>query len=61
VYYREHWPVDDELADDGLPLLYVSICLQGTPPMTTDEQARCMQPRKCCWRVEETLRAERGA
>ena len=50
-HYREHWTAD-ELADaDGRPLLYQIICLQNTPPVSADEQQRCMQARKKCWRL----------
>lgn len=60
IHYREHWPVD-ELDEDGLQVLYVAICLQNTPPMTLDEQHKCMQPRKVCWRITEALIREKGA
>lgn len=54
-HYREHWPLDGERAEDGLPLLYQVICLQNTPPLTTEEQHRCLQARSVCWRVEELV------
>jgi hypothetical protein len=50
--YRERWTVDDEAGDEGCALLYQIICLQNTPPITSEEQALCMQSRKTCWRLE---------
>jgi hypothetical protein len=57
-YYRERWFLEDERGEDGL-LLYQSICLQNTPPLTGDEQEKCMQPRRTCWRHQEANRAAR--
>lgn len=59
VHYRERWFVDDERSEDGLVLLYQSICLQNTPPVTLEEQEKCMQPRRVCWRLDEAHRASR--
>jgi hypothetical protein len=56
-YYRERWAVDDEVGVDGKPLLYQIICLQNTPPVDQEEQARCMSTRTVCWR----LKARRGS
>ncbi|HEY8477023.1 MAG TPA: hypothetical protein VIN09_09180 [Chloroflexota bacterium] len=55
-FYREHWCVGESLPDgegDG-SLLYQIICLQGTPPMTAEEQQRCMRSRHRCWRLGAT-------
>jgi hypothetical protein len=42
----------EELSDaDGRPLLYQIICLQDTPPVSSDEQQLCLQARKKCWRL----------
>jgi hypothetical protein len=57
-YYRERWFHEDERGEDGL-LLYQSICLQNTPPLTVEEQDKCMQPRRTCWRLQEAMRASR--
>jgi hypothetical protein len=49
--YRERWSVRDEPGDDGCRLLYQIICLMGTPPETTGEQALCMSSTRGCWRL----------
>ena len=59
-YYRERWFHEDERGEDGL-LLYQSICLQNTPPLTVEEQEKCMQPRRVCWRIEEARAEARAA
>lgn len=59
AYYRERWFFDDERSEDGQILLYQSICLQNTPPVTQEEQDKCMQPRRTCWRIQEAARASR--
>ena len=51
-FYREHWFFENERSEEGLELLYQSICLQNTPPETLDDQERCMQPRRTCWRTD---------
>lgn len=38
------------MGDEGCVLLYQIICLQGTPPLTPEEQEKCMKPRTSCWR-----------
>lgn len=44
----------EDLADaDGRPLLYQIICLQNTPPVSSDEQERCLLSRKKCWRLRK--------
>lgn len=61
MHYREHWAVEGESGPDGLPLLYQVICLQETPPLTTDEQEKCLQARTVCWRIREAQKARKGA
>lgn len=41
-YYREDWSVADAL--------YRSICLRGAPPLTEEEEKRCLSSRRACWR-----------
>lgn len=54
IHYRERWCVDDEPGDEGCGrLLYQIICLLNTPPVTVEEQQRCMRYRTTCWRLEE--------
>ncbi len=57
--YRERWSVDFEAGDEGCALLYQIICLRDTPPVTSDEQDRCMKARTTCWRLEEPASAGR--
>ena len=41
-YYREDWNVPDAL--------YRCYCLLEMPPVTAEEQARCMSAASGCWR-----------
>ncbi|HZT07883.1 MAG TPA: hypothetical protein VFC51_12690 [Chloroflexota bacterium] len=50
VHYRERWSGPEEPGDDGCRLLYQIVCLMGTPPLTADEQIRCMSAARACWR-----------
>jgi hypothetical protein len=62
VFYRERWIAEEEPGDEGCVLLYQIICLQGTPPLTPDEQEKCMRPRATCWRnpaIRSTMTAGR--
>ena len=47
--------MDHEAGDEGCELLYQIICLQNTPPMTSDEQALCMKARSSCWRLRDPV------
>ena len=42
--YRENWTVDDD------SVLYQIYCLAGTPPLTHDEQEKCLASKRGCWR-----------
>jgi len=55
--------VRDEPGDDGCRLLYQIYCLQGTPPLTAEEQDRCMGSTRGCWRLKRATadRAKAGA
>lgn len=49
--YRERWFRDsDPFA--GEPL-YQVFCLMGTPPLTQEEQDKCLHSRCRCWRLAE--------
>lgn len=48
-FYRERWfPGNDVFA--GEPM-YQVFCMQGTPPITLEEQERCLRSKTCCWRL----------
>jgi len=54
--------VRDEDGDDGCRLLYRIYCLQGTPPLTADEQDLCMGSTRGCWRLKRSAsKAEAAA
>jgi hypothetical protein len=62
--YRERWTAGDETGDDGCRLLYQIFCLRDTPPLSADEQERCMCATHGCWRLaggEGSLRGRRKA
>lgn len=50
--YRERWSAVDEPGDEGCKLLYQIVCLMGTPPVTAEEQRRCMCATGGCWRLQ---------
>jgi len=48
-FYRERWfPGNDIMA--GEPM-YQVFCMKGTPPVTLEDQERCMRSKTCCWRL----------
>ena len=50
-FYRERWfPDNDVLA--GEPM-YQVFCMKGTPPVTLEEQDRCLHSKSCCWRLAQ--------
>src|SRR5215469_18406415 len=54
-FYRERWfPCNDAAA--GEPM-YQVFCMQSTPPVTWEEQDRCMHSKNGCWRLAEAKRA----
>jgi hypothetical protein len=54
-FYRERWfPCNDAAA--GEPM-YQVFCMQDTPPVSWEEQDRCMHSKNGCWR----LTADKGA
>jgi hypothetical protein len=59
AHYRERWSAADEPGDEGCRLLYQIVCLLGTPPLTVEEQARCMCTTSGCWRLRGQSTGER--
>jgi hypothetical protein len=55
--YRERWSPAEEQGDEGCRLLYQIVCLLGTPPVSAEEQIRCMSTTRGCWRLNEPKRA----
>lgn len=48
-FYRERWfPGNDVMA--GEPM-YQVFCMKGTPPVTLEDQDRCLRSKTCCWRL----------
>jgi hypothetical protein len=48
-FYRERWfPCNDAMA--GEPM-YQVFCMKGTPPLTWEEQDRCLHSKTSCWRL----------
>ena len=47
--YRERWLPDTDTRN-GEPL-YQVFCFLDTPPVTADEQAKCLVSHKGCWRL----------
>jgi hypothetical protein len=58
-FYRENWIVSDPGPVDpsGETVLYEVYCLKDTPPVTIEEQDRCLTSPHVCWR----LRQKKGA
>lgn len=52
IHYRERWSAADEPGDEGCRLLYQIVCLMDTPPVSAEEQKRCMAATTRCWRLE---------
>ncbi|HLV99640.1 MAG TPA: hypothetical protein VKT82_13285 [Ktedonobacterales bacterium] len=48
-HYRERWFPENNLAA-GEPI-YQVFCMQNTPPVTSDEQDKCLHSRFVCWRL----------
>jgi hypothetical protein len=51
-FYRERWFPGNDI-NAGEPM-YQVFCMQGTPPLTLDEEDRCLHAKSCCWRLCET-------
>lgn len=48
--YRVRWPEDSDTRN-GEPL-YQVFCGMNTPPVTADEQAKCLVSHSACWRLQ---------
>jgi hypothetical protein len=48
-FYRERWFPGNDVAA-GEPM-YQVFCMKGTPPITLEEQDRCLHSKTCCWRL----------
>ena len=48
-HYRERWFPENNPAA-GEPI-YQVFCMQNTPPVTNDEQDKCLHSRFVCWRL----------
>ena len=51
-FYRERWFPGNDVAA-GEPM-YQVFCMKGTPPITLEEQERCLRSKTCCWRLAKT-------
>src|SRR5215472_3969681 len=57
--YRVRWfPESDPAAGEPLYQVY---CLMDTPPVTWDEQEKCLSSSRECWRIAEARRQRLGA
>jgi hypothetical protein len=54
--YRERWPLDTDTRK-GEPL-YQVYCVLNTPPVTSDEQAKCLVSHTACWRLKARAAAK---
>lgn len=54
-FYRENWIVSDGDTPDenGEIPLYEIYCLKDTPPVTAEEQDRCFNSPRVCWRLRQ--------
>ena len=57
-FYRENWVQSGDMDDLGEReiVLYEIYCLKNTPPLTAEEQHRCMRSPRACWRSKERAR-----
>ncbi len=54
-FYRERWFPGNDVAA-GEPM-YQVFCVKGTPPLTLEEQDRCLHSKTCCWRLAKSPKA----
>jgi hypothetical protein len=52
-YYREDWRVPD--------VLYRCYCLLDMPPVTSEDQEKCLKAKDGCWRFKEAKDAARAS
>jgi hypothetical protein len=52
-FYRENWIVSDagDADPSGETVLYEIYCLKDTPPATSEEQDKCFNSPRVCWRL----------
>jgi len=52
-FYRENWINSGDPRDprEREVVLYEIYCLKDTPPITAEEQNRCMHSPRACWRL----------
>ncbi len=50
-FYRERWFPGNDVAA-GEPM-YQVFCMKGTPPITAEEQDKCLSSKSCCWRLAQ--------
>jgi hypothetical protein len=52
-FYRENWINSGNVRDPEQRevVLYEIYCLQDTPPVTAEEQQRCLHSPRECWRL----------
>ncbi len=55
-HYRERWLPHSDL-QAGEPL-YQVFCLHDTPPVTADEQDKCLHSHNICWRLKNRRTAK---
>ena len=55
-FYRENWSCESESDGSGGQLMYQIICLMDTPPVTPDEQPKCLHSPTSCWRLAAEAR-----
>jgi hypothetical protein len=57
-YYRENWVVacEQAVADGGEIVLYEIYCLRDLPPVTQEDQDKCLRSRYGCWRLSKNLK-----
>jgi hypothetical protein len=54
-FYRERWFPSSDVAA-GEPM-YQVFCMKDTPPVTLEEQERCLRSKTCCWRLAQGQQA----
>ncbi len=37
--------------------MYQVFCMKGTPPVSLEEQDRCLHSKTCCWRLAQKQKA----
>jgi hypothetical protein len=55
-HYRERWLPDSDTRA-GEPL-YQVFCLMNTPPISHEEQSKCLTSVKACWRHKESATSQ---